>query len=100
MLSKDMSKRAMEIFQNLLGYMGDKQMNFPPMLAQDVLRKGFEIKPLRDEIYCQIIKQLTNNPRPESVAKGWQLLCMCVATFPPSYDFEMYLMHFMSVHFD
>eukprot|EP00605_Chrysophyceae_sp_TOSAG23-4_P001761 GSChrysophyteH1.ASY1.ANO1.1949.1 assembled CDS len=95
MLSKDMSKRAMEIFQNLLGYMGDKQMNFPPMLAQDVLRKGFEIKPLRDEIYCQIIKQLTNNPRPESVAKGWQLLCMCVATFPPSYDFEMYLMHFI-----
>ena len=50
---------------------------------------------VRDEIYCQIIKQLTSNPHPESVAKGWQLLCMCVATFPPSFDFEMYLMHFI-----
>jgi hypothetical protein len=95
MLPKELSKRAKEIFQNLLGYMGDKQMPFAPMLAQDVLRKGFDTKGLRDEIYCQIIKQLTNNPRPESVAKGWQLLCMCVATFPPSFDFEMYLMHFI-----
>jgi len=43
----------------------------------------------------QIIKQLTNNSRPESVAKGWQLMCMCVGTFPPSYDFEMYLMHYI-----
>jgi len=43
----------------------------------------------------QLIKQLTNNPRPESVAKGWQLMCMCVGTFPPSFDFENYLMHYI-----
>ncbi len=95
MLRANSNKVAKELFQNLLGYMGDKQMPFAPMLAQDVLRKGFENKELRDEIYCQIIKQLSNNPRSESIAKGWQLLCMCVATFPPSYDFEMYLMHFI-----
>ena len=95
MLARDLSKRSIEIHQNLLGYMGDKQMPFPAMLAQDVLRKGFEQRGLRDEIYCQIIKQLTNNPRPESNAKGWQLMCMCVGTFPPSVDFEMYLMHYI-----
>ena len=94
-LAKENSKKAIEIHRNLLGYMGDKQMPFPAMLAQDVLRKGFESKALRDEIYIQLIKQLTNNPRPESVAKGWQLMCMCVGTFPPSLDFEMYLMHYI-----
>jgi hypothetical protein len=94
-LPKENSKKAVEIHRNLLGYMGDKQMPFPAMLAQDVLRKGFENKALRDEIYIQLIKQLTNNPRPESVAKGWQLMCMCVGTFPPSMDFEMYLMHYI-----
>ena len=65
------------------------------MLAQDVLRKGYEYKPIRDEIYLQIIKQLTSNPRPESVAKGWQMMCMCVGTFPPSFDFENFLLHYI-----
>lgn len=94
-ISKDLSKIALHIHKELLGYMGDKQMPFPAMLAQDILRKGFENKDLRDEIYLQIIKQLNGNVRPESVAKGWQMMCMCVGTFPPSYDFENYLLHFI-----
>jgi hypothetical protein len=89
------SKTALEVFLDLLGYMGDKQMPFPAMLAQDVLRKGSDSKSLRDEIYLQVIKQLSSNPRPESVAKGWQIMCMCVGTFPPSADFEFYLMHYI-----
>ena len=89
------SKTALEVFLDLLGYMGDKQMPFPAMLAQDVLRKGSECKTVRDEIYLQVIKQLSCNPRPESVAKGWQIMCMCVGTFPPSPDFEFYLMHYI-----
>jgi hypothetical protein len=94
-LNKDNNKLALQIFKDLLGYMGDKQMPFPAMLAQDILRKGYEYKPIRDEIYLQIIKQLTNNPRPESVAKGWQVMCMCVSTFPPSFDFEYFLLHYI-----
>lgn len=94
-LNKDNNKLAMQIHKDLLGYMGDKQMPFPAMLAQDILRKGYEYKPIRDEIYLQIIKQLSNNPRPESVAKGWQIMCMCVGTFPPSFDFENFLLHYI-----
>lgn len=75
--------------------MGDKQLPFPAMLAQDILRKGYEFKAIRDEIYLLIIKQLSNNPRPESVAKGWQVMCMCVGTFPPSPDFENFLLHYI-----
>jgi len=94
-LNKENNKLAMQIHKDLLGYMGDKQMPFPAMLAQDILRKGYEYKPIRDEIYMQIIKQLTQNPRPESVAKGWQIMCMCVGTFPPSFDFENFLLHYI-----
>eukprot|EP01038_Epipyxis_sp_PR26KG_P006281 gene6281-8649_t len=94
-LNKDSNKLALQIHKDLLGYMGDKQLPFPAMLAQDILRKGYEYKPIRDEIYLQIIKQLTNNPRPESVAKGWQVMCMCVGTFPPSQDFENFLLHYI-----
>mmetsp|Transcript_10750 Transcript_10750/g.16326 ORF Transcript_10750/g.16326 Transcript_10750/m.16326 type:complete len:834 (-) Transcript_10750:143-2644(-) len=94
-LPKDLSKVAIQIHKDLLGYMGDKHMPFPAMLAQDVLRKGYEISPIRDEIFLQIIKQLSTNPRAESVAKGWQLMCMCVSTFPPSPDFENFLLHYI-----
>ena len=94
-LNKDSNKLALQIHKDLLGYMGDKQLPFPAMLAQDILRKGYEYKPIRDEIYLLIIKQLTNNPRPESVAKGWQVMCMCVGTFPPSPEFENFLLHYI-----
>ncbi len=94
-LPKESSKVAIQIHKDLLGYMGDKHMPFPAMLAQDVLRKGYETPSIRDEVFLQIIKQLSTNPRAESVAKGWQLMCMCVSTFPPSSDFENFLLHYI-----
>ena len=41
------------------------------------------------------MKQLTNNPKPDSTAKGWQVMCMGCSTFLPSMDFENYLLNFI-----
>ena len=89
------TKHAIQLFKNLLGYCGDKHMPFPAMLARDILKVGFEKKELRDEIYMQLIKQTHNNSRVESYVKVWQLMSMCTTTFPPSYDFEHFLTHFL-----
>ncbi|KAJ8076958.1 hypothetical protein PM082_001381 [Marasmius tenuissimus] len=63
-----------------------------------LLGAGLSHGELRDEIYCQAMKQLTKNPNPESVFKGWQLLCVLLITFPPSKNFETYLNSFIQQH--
>ncbi|KAJ7188538.1 hypothetical protein C8R46DRAFT_1157539 [Mycena filopes] len=63
-----------------------------------LLGEGLTHGELRDEIYCQTMKQLTGNPSPESVFKGWQLLCVLLITFPPSKNFETYLRSFIQQH--
>ncbi|KAK7057442.1 Rho gtpase-activating protein 39 [Favolaschia claudopus] len=63
-----------------------------------LLGEGLTHGELRDEIYCQTMKQLTGNPNPESIFRGWQLLCVLLITFPPSKNFEAYLRSFMQQH--
>lgn len=38
----------------------------------------------RDEIYCQICKQLVNNNNGKSRTQGWILLSICLGIFPPT----------------
>lgn len=60
-----------------------------------LLSEGLTHGELRDEIYCQVMKQLSGNPSTESVFRGWQVLCVLLTAFPPSKNFETYLRSFM-----
>jgi hypothetical protein len=53
---------------------------------------------LRDELFCQLCKQTNLNPDPSSTEKGWQLIMMALAIFPPSSDLMPHLMAYCAAN--
>jgi hypothetical protein len=67
------------------------------LLVQNIIAYCLERQELRDEVLCQFIRQITNNPKSDSAQRGWQLLCCCIVAFPPSKLFYKYLLAFLQL---
>ncbi|XP_059506948.1 unconventional myosin-VIIa-like [Stegostoma tigrinum] len=83
----DMVVLACHAFLAIMKYMGDYpgRRAKPGTELTDVIFSGaLQEELLQDEIYCQIVKQLTDNTNSYSVENGWQLLWLCTGLFPPS----------------
>ena len=96
----DLETDCLSIFKSILGFMGDRHYAFPDTLASEVLDRGLRKESLRDEIYVQLMKQLTFNGKPESLVRGWQFLGLACETFMPSMVLLPFLLHFIKDHID
>ena len=54
--------------------------------SRTLISKALENVELQNEIYCQLTKQLHQNPGAASVKSGWWLLELISQYFPPSKD--------------
>ncbi|XP_053315052.1 unconventional myosin-VIIb [Spea bombifrons] len=78
---------ACQAFTAIMKYMGDypsKQSHSPVEFTDQIFIGPVREEALRDEIYCQILKQMTGNNNSYSLKNGWQLLWLCTGLFPPS----------------
>jgi myosin heavy subunit len=95
---KPIKNTAIKLFKNILGYMGDRKSQYPDTLAIEICNICLQQPPLRDEMYCQLMKQLCNNPDPESSRKGWNMMQIFLDTFAPQPEFENVLEMFLREH--
>ncbi|KAG2523056.1 hypothetical protein JM18_005906 [Phytophthora kernoviae] len=93
--SASAGQMALSINRCILGYMRDRIVFYREMLAQYILQIGLMKPSLVDEIYLQLMKQLTKNPKRDSSIRGWSLFAMCATSFPPSPALQKYVLMFL-----
>eukprot|EP01117_Protostelium_nocturnum_P014956 TRINITY_DN574_c0_g2_i1.p1 TRINITY_DN574_c0_g2~~TRINITY_DN574_c0_g2_i1.p1 ORF type:complete len:2184 (+),score=918.74 TRINITY_DN574_c0_g2_i1:142-6693(+) len=87
-LPSSLNKEAKECFTLIMKFMGDAPNKLGDKVVGDLIQFGCDQEELRDEIYAQVVKQSTNNPRRESNLKGWELLSMVCGSFLPTPDIQ------------
>ncbi|XP_055504932.1 rho GTPase-activating protein 39 isoform X1 [Leucoraja erinacea] len=98
---RSVKKEACEVFKLIQMYMGDRRTKADQLnVALEIATKGWSMQGLRDELYIQLCRQTTENFRYESLARGWELMAICLAFFPPTPKFHSYLEGYIYRHMD
>ena len=80
---------ACTIFKDICKLMrGDIKEEQAILIIQSCIAYGIDRPELRDEIFCQVIRQVTDNPSNDSTVRGWHFLTLSTIAFPPSKNFN------------
>jgi len=89
---EDDQKKAKTTFKLISKYSGDRPSSQEPhVYLQQLIRQALnEAQEIHDEVYCQLIKQTSNNPN-ESNVRVWQMFACVCCFFPPSQSLIRYI---------
>uniref|UniRef100_A0A0K0DPR8 MyTH4 domain-containing protein n=1 Tax=Angiostrongylus cantonensis TaxID=6313 RepID=A0A0K0DPR8_ANGCA len=78
---------AVTMFVFVMKYMGDhpsRRSHLGTDLTDIIFKPAITDEILRDELYCQLLRQITMNPSMVSEERGWELLWLATGLFAPS----------------
>ncbi|KAI8770587.1 myosin-VIIa, partial [Biomphalaria glabrata] len=98
----DAHRKYSDLFKDPTGT-DTKSLPFLSGMTDTILEKvqllcamGIYRPSLRDELYCQLCKQLSNNPSKNSIVRGWVLMYMFAGSFAPTESLAPSLNSFLS----
>ncbi|XP_013926207.1 PREDICTED: unconventional myosin-XV-like [Thamnophis sirtalis] len=97
--NSSLNKIAAESFQAVMRFMGDLPLKGQSELdvVYALLKLCGDHEVIRDEVFCQILKQITDNvsSKTDSCPKGWRLLYILSGYYRCSEVFKPYLLQFL-----
>jgi hypothetical protein len=95
-LQDNTNKQAISLFKNVLALMGDRPNTSDwKILIVELITRGKRSDQLRNEVFAQIVKQLTDNPVTISVERGWKLMSLVLDQMPCTAIMADYLEQFL-----
>ncbi|GAB1607514.1 unconventional myosin-X isoform X1 [Argonauta hians] len=91
---------ACTLFKELTKYIRGEETNSDSVIQflQNFVRYGLERIELRDELYCQIVRQTHRNPDTDALIKTWGVMSFCSAAFSASKTLHKYLVSYVKKH--
>jgi len=98
--TEQMNQTAVECFFSVQQFMGDQLLDQGQTdidCAFTILKACHNCPELRDEIYCQLSRQTTNNksPQSQSCLRGWRLFTLVACWFSPSDILKPFLINYL-----
>lgn len=83
--------------KNIMYYMGDMKKSGITNYQEfrNYIVSSATADKIVDELYCQLICQLTDNPSTDSINRGWELFVALAAKVPPSDFLFNYVLYFL-----
>ena len=90
---------ACSIFKDICKFLkGEVKEDQDSLIIQSCLAYGIDRPEIRDEIFCQLIRQVTENPSDEGTLRGWHFLTLAAIAFPPSKTFNKVRSFYFFIH--
>lgn len=95
--SKELKVKLVDDYSYIMKYLGQRKAKRETGTerARQCVSAGFENPEIRDEIYIHLIKNINGNPDPNAIAQCWDLMSLCMLTFPPTPELENFLEYYI-----
>ncbi|XP_030079196.1 myosin-VIIa isoform X2 [Drosophila hydei] len=93
-------QQALVVHHHILKYMGDIARGNLPVNTDLIFQPALQDPLVCDEVFCQLMKQLSANPKEVSEQRGWDLLYLATGIMSPSVLIMRELVLFLSLRND